>query len=93
MLIPHGKKTHRARATSPSSHKSSFLITVLCVSLVWVYPSSYSIDTLLELTQKFNKQNVDFGEAREIESWDGSAFFESKYLFFFNPSNKNIIQI
>ena len=68
MLIPHGKKTHHARATSPSSHKSSFLITVPCVNVVWVYPLSYAIDLLLELTQKYNKQNVDLGEAREIES-------------------------
>ena len=53
-----------------------------CVNVVWVYPLSYAIDLLLELTQKYNKQNVDLGEAREIESWDGFAFFESKYFFF-----------
>ena len=64
---------------------------MLCVNLVRVYPPSYVIDMLLEFTQNYNKQNVDLGEAREIESWDGSAFFESKY--FFNPSSKNIIQI
>lgn len=64
---------------------------MLCVNLVRVYPPSYVIGMLLEFTQKYNKQNVDLGEAREIESWDGSAFFESKY--FFNPSSKNIIQI
>ena len=42
---------------------------------------SSAMNMLLEHTQKLSKQNVDLGEAREIERWDSSALLEPKYFF------------